>query len=193
MLKRKKWITYGMILLMIVVGYMSTLQYIINKHGHMEAPNDADYMIVLGARVKGNEPSYTLQYRIDKAAEYLKTHPQTTVIVSGGKGQGEKISEALAMKQGLMEQGIQEERITMEDRSTNTDENIKFSKSLIPTNKKKGIIVTSDFHMYRAKKIAEKQGLQLEGLSARTPKPIIIQSNVREYLAITKYWLMNQI
>ncbi|MGG2066269.1 YdcF family protein [Bacillus sp. S14(2024)] len=193
MLKRKKWITYGVILLMIVVGYMSILQYIIYKHGHMEAPNDADYMIVLGARVNGTEPSYSLQYRIDKAAEYLKTHPETTAIVSGGKGKGEKISEALAMKQGLMEQGIQEERITMEDRSTNTNENIQFSKSLIPTNKKKGMIVTSDFHMYRAKKIAEKQGLQLEGLSARTPKPVIIQSNVREYLAITKYWLMDQI
>ncbi|WP_440603151.1 YdcF family protein [Bacillus sp. GB_SG_008] len=193
MLKRKKWITYGMILLMIVVGYMSILQYIIYKHGHMEAPNDADYMIVLGARVKGTEPSYSLQYRIDKAAEYLKTHQQTIVIVSGGKGKGEDISEALAMKRGLIKQGIQEERIIMEDRSTNTDENIKFSKSLIPANKKKGIIVTNDFHMYRAKKIAEKQGLQLEGLSARTPKPIIIQSNVREYLAITKYWLMDQI
>ncbi|PEZ03611.1 cytoplasmic protein [Bacillus sp. AFS018417] len=193
MLKRKKWITYGMILLMIVVGYMSTLQYIIYKHGHMEAPNNADYMIVLGAGVKGTEPSYSLQYRIDKAAEYLKTHQQTIVIVSGGKGKGEDISEALAMKRGLIKQGIQEERIIMEDRSTNTDENIKFSKSLIPANKKKGIIVTNDFHMYRAKKIAEKQGLQLEGLSARTPKPIIIQSNVREYLAITKYWLMDQI
>ncbi|CAG9611869.1 hypothetical protein BACCIP111899_01041 [Bacillus rhizoplanae] len=193
MLKRKKWITYGMILLMIIVGYMCVLQYIIYKHGHMEAPNDADYMIVLGARVKGTEPSYSLQYRIDKAAEYLKTHQQTIVIVSGGKGKGEDISEALAMKRGLIKQGIQEERIIMEDRSTNTDENIKFSKSLIPANKKKGIIVTNDFHMYRAKKIAEKQGLQLEGLSARTPKPIIIQSNVREYLAITKYWLMNQI
>ncbi|MGG0239099.1 YdcF family protein [Bacillus rhizoplanae] len=193
MLKRKKWITYGMILLMIVVGYMSILQYVIYKHGHMETPNDADYMIVLGARVKGTEPSYSLQYRIDKAAEYLKTHQQTIVIVSGGKGKGEDISEALAMKRGLIKQGIQEERIIMEDRSTNTDENIKYSKSLIPANKKKGIIVTNDFHMYRAKKIAEKQGLQLEGLSARTPKPIIIQSNVREYLAITKYWLMDQI
>ncbi|MDM5154243.1 YdcF family protein [Bacillus sp. DX1.1] len=192
-MKRKKLIKYIFILFMIVVSYMGALQYTIYKHGHMEAPNDAEYMILLGARVKGNEPSLSLQYRIDKAAEYLKKHQQTTVIVSGGKGKGENISEASAMKRELMEQEIEEERIIMEDRSTSTDENIKFSKSLIPSNKQKGIIVTNDFHMYRAKKIAEKQGLQLDGLSAKTPKMIAIKSNVREYLAITKYWLMNQI
>ncbi|MBC6972564.1 YdcF family protein [Bacillus sp. Xin] len=193
MLKKKKIIKYSLILIMIVVGYMGILQYNIYKHGHMKAPDDADYMILLGAKVKGTKPSYSLQYRIDKAAEYLKKHEQTIVIVSGGKGKGEDISEALAMKQGLMKQDIAEQRIIMEDRSTNTDENIEFSKALIPANKKKGMIVTNDFHMFRAKKIAEKQGLKVEGLSAKTPKPIIIQSNVREYFAITQYWLLNRI
>ncbi|HEK9102520.1 TPA: YdcF family protein [Bacillus pseudomycoides] len=193
MLKKKKIIKYSLILIMIVIGYMGILQYNIYKHGHMKVPGDADYMILLGAKVKGTEPSYSLQYRIDKAAEYLKTHEQTIVIVSGGKGKGEDISEALAMKQGLMKKNIAEQRIIMEDRSTNTDENIEFSKELIPASKKKGMIVTNDFHMFRAKKIAEKQGLKVEGLSAKTPKPIIIQSNVREYFAITQYWLMNRI
>ncbi|MBO1578513.1 YdcF family protein [Bacillus sp. XF8] len=193
MLKKKKIIKYSLILIMIIVGYMSVLQYNIYKHGHMKAPEDADYMILLGAKVKGTEPSYSLQYRIDKAAEYLKAHEQTIVIVSGGKGKGEDISEALAMKKGLMKQNIAEQRIIMEDRSTNTNENIEFSKSLIPANKKKGIIVTNDFHMFRSKKIAEKQGLKVEGLSAKTPKPIMIQSNVREYFAITQYWFMNRI
>ncbi|MEI4621012.1 YdcF family protein [Bacillus pfraonensis] len=193
MLKKKKIIKYSLILIMIVIGYMGILQYNIYKHGHMKVPGDADYMILLGAKVKGTEPSYSLQYRIDKAAEYLKIHEQTIVIVSGGKGKGEDISEALAMKQGLMKKNIAEQRIIMEDRSTNTDENIEFSKELIPASKKKGMIVTNDFHMFRAKKIAEKQGLKVEGLSAKTPKPIIIQSNVREYFAITQYWLMNRI
>ncbi|WIY62758.1 YdcF family protein [Bacillus arachidis] len=193
MYKKKKLIRYSLILMMIIVGYMGVLQYNIYKHGHMKAPDDVDYMILLGAKVKGTEPSYSLQYRIDKAAEYLKTHEQTIVIVSGGKGKGEAISEALAMKQGLMKQNIAEQRIIMEDRSTNTDENIEFSKVLIPANKKKGMIVTNDFHMFRAKKIAIKQGLKVDGLAAKTPKPIIIQSNVREYFAITQYWLLNRI
>ncbi|KEK24707.1 YdcF family protein [Bacillus gaemokensis] len=192
MLKKKKIIKYSLVLMMFIVSYIGILQYSIYKHGHMKAPDDAEYMILLGAKVKGSEPSYSLQYRIDKAAEYLKTHEKTIVIVSGGKGKGEDISEALAMKNGLVKQRIAEERIIMEDRSTNTDENIKFSKSLIPVNKKKGIIVTNDFHMFRAKRIAEKQGLKVDGLSAKTPKAITIQSNVREYFAITQYWLMNR-
>ncbi|PFK47321.1 cytoplasmic protein [Bacillus cereus] len=190
---KKKIIKYSVVVMIMIVSYMGFLQYNIYKHGHMKAPDDADYMILLGAKVKGTEPSYSLRYRIDKAAEYLKTHEQTIVIVSGGKGKGEDISEALAMKQGLIKQNIEEQRIIMEDRSTNTDENIEFSKALIPADKKKGMIVTNDFHMFRAKKIAEKQGLKVEGLSAKTPKPIIVQSNVREYFAITQYWLLNRI
>ncbi|MGG1341453.1 YdcF family protein [Bacillus toyonensis] len=192
-MRKKKIIKYIIAIITVCAVYAVFLQYNIYKHGHMKATDDADYIIVLGSKVNGTKPSYSLQYRIDKAAEYLKSHEKTIAIVSGGQGKGEDISEALAMKQGLMKQNIAEERIIMEDKSTSTDENITFSKPLIPANMKKGMIVTNDFHMFRAKKIAAKQGLQLEGLPAKTPKPIIISSNVREYLAITQYWFMNRI
>lgn len=192
-MRKKKIIKYMIAIIMVCVFYAGFLQYNIYKHGHMNATYDADYIIVLGSKVNGTKPSYSLQYRIDKAAEYLKSHEKTIAIVSGGKGKGEDISEALAMKQGLMKQNIAENRIIMEDKSTSTDENITFSKPLIPDNMEKGMIVTNDFHMFRAKKIAAKQGLQLEGLSAKTPKRIVIPSNIREYLAITQYWFMNRI
>ncbi|PFY30110.1 cytoplasmic protein [Bacillus toyonensis] len=192
-MRKKKIIKYIIAIITVCAVYAVFLQYNIYKHGHMKATDDADYIIVLGSKVNGTKPSYSLQYRIDKAAEYLKLHEKTIAIVSGGQGKGEDISEALAMKQGLMKQNIAEDRIIMEDKSTSTDENITFSKPLIPANMKKGMIVTNDFHMFRAKKIAAKQGLQLEGLPAKTPKPIIIPSNVREYLAITQYWFMNRI
>ncbi|MGY1461366.1 YdcF family protein [Bacillus toyonensis] len=192
-MRKKKIIKYIIAIITVCAVYAVFLQYNIYKHGHMKATDDADYIIVLGSKVNGTKPSYSLQYRIDKAAEYLKSHEKTIAIVSGGRGKGEDISEALAMKQGLMKQNIAEDRIIMEDKSTSTDENITFSKPLIPANMKKGMIVTNDFHMFRAKKIAAKQGLQLEGLPAKTPKPIIIPSNVREYLAITQYWFMNRI
>ncbi|MEH7750399.1 YdcF family protein [Bacillus toyonensis] len=192
-MRKKKIIKYIIAIITVCAVYAVFLQYNIYKHGHMKATDDADYIIVLGSKVNGTKPSYSLQYRIDKAAEYLKSHEKTIAIVSGGQGKGENISEALAMKQGLMKQNIAEDRIIMEDKSTSTDENITFSKPLIPANMKKGMIVTNDFHMFRAKKIAAKQGLQLEGLPAKTPKPIIIPSNVREYLAITQYWFMNRI
>ncbi|PEE82091.1 YdcF family protein [Bacillus toyonensis] len=192
-MRKKKIIKYIIAIITVCAVYAVFLQYNIYKHGHMKATDDADYIIVLGSKVNGTKPSYSLQYRIDKAAEYLKSHEKTIAIVSGGQGKGEDISEALAMKQGLMKQNIAEDRIIMEDKSTSTDENITFSKPLIPANMKKGMIVTNDFYMFRAKKIAAKQGLQLEGLPAKTPKPIIIPSNVREYLAITQYWFMNRI
>ncbi|MBJ7945892.1 YdcF family protein [Bacillus cereus group sp. N24] len=192
-MRKKKIIKYIIAIITVCAVYAVFLQYNIYKHGHMKATDDADYIIVLGSKVNGTKPSYSLQYRIDKAAEYLKSHEKTIAIVSGGQGKCEDISEALAMKQGLMKQNIAEDRIIMEDKSTSTDENITFSKPLIPANMKKGMIVTNDFHMFRAKKIAAKQGLQLEGLPAKTPKPIIIPSNVREYLAITQYWFMNRI
>lgn len=192
-MRKKKIIKYIIAIIMMCAVYAGFLQYNIYKHGHKNATYDADYIIVLGSKVNGIKPSYSLQYRIDKAAEYLKTHEKTIAIVSGGKGKGEDISEALAMKNGLMKLKIAEDRIIMEDKSTSTDENITFSKPLIPDNMKKGMIVTNDFHMFRAKKIAAKQGLQLEGLSAETPKRIVISSNIREYLAITQYWFMNRI
>ena len=192
-MRKKKIIKYIIAIITVCAVYAVFLQYNIYKHGHMKATDDADYIIVLGSKVNGTKPSYSLQYRIDKAAEYLKSHEKTIAIVSGGQGKGEDISEALAMKQGLIKQNIAEDRIIMEGKSTSTDENITFSKPLIPADMKKGMIVTNDFHMFRAKKIAAKQGLQLEGLPAKTPKPIIISSNVREYLAITQYWFMNRI
>ena len=71
----------------------------------MNATYEADYIIVLGSKVNGTKPSYSLQYRIDKAAEYLKSHDKAIAIVSGGKG--EDISEALAMKNELMKLKLQ--------------------------------------------------------------------------------------
>ena len=191
--KKKKIIKYMIGIIMVCAVYVGFLQYNIYNYGQMNATYEADYIIVLGSKVNGTKPSYSLQYRIDKAAEYLKSHAKAIAIVSGGKGKGEDISEALAMKNELMKLKIAEDRIIMEDKSTSTDENIKFSKPLIPDNMKKGMIVTNDFHMFRAKKIAAKQGLQLEGLPAETPKRIVIPSNIREYLAITQYWFMNRI
>ncbi|MFK4389375.1 uncharacterized SAM-binding protein YcdF (DUF218 family) [Peribacillus frigoritolerans] len=101
--------------------------------------------MILGARVKGSVPSLSLQYRIDKAAEYLSANKHTVVIVSGGKGPGEVISEAKAMQQGLIAQGIEEARIMMEDKSTTTHENIVFSKELIPDTAASGLIVAMTF------------------------------------------------
>ena len=156
----------------------------------MNATYDADYIIVLGSKVNGTKPSYSLQYRIDKAAEYLKSHEKTIAIVSGGQGKGEDISEALAMKQGLIKQNIAEDRIIMEDKSTSTDENITFSKPLIPADMKR-YDRNKRFSCLERKNSGQTR-FTIRRSSGKTPKPIIIPSNVREYLAITQYWFMNR-
>ncbi|PKF87530.1 cytoplasmic protein [Bacillus sp. BA3] len=172
-----------------VLGYFGFLYMKIQGTIHQQIPGNADYLIILGARVKGSVPSLSLQYRIDKAAEYLSANKQTVAIVSGGKGPGEEISEAKAMQQGLIAQGIEEARIMMEDKSTTTHENIVFSKELIPDTAASGMIVSNDFHIYRAVEMSKREGLDMKGLPAKTPKVSLLKSYTREYLAITKYYM----
>ncbi len=183
----KRWITSGVIISLLYGGF---LHYQIINHADKEVPQGADYLIILGARVKGTTPSLALQFRIDCAADYLISNPSTIAIASGGKGPGEDISEAEAIKRELLEYGIEESRILLEDQSTDTYENIGLSKKLIPKGAGSGLIVTNDFHIYRAGMIAEKEGLALKGLPAETPVQAVFKSYAREYLALTKYFLV---
>lgn len=176
---------------LIILLYFASLHIKIREHTNLEVPNHADYIIILGARVKGEVPSLALQYRIDAAANYMKKNIETIAIASGGQGPGEDITEAEAIKRGLLSHGINSARILLEDRSTDTVENIRFSKKLIPDNLQTGLLVSNDYHLYRAKSIARDQGLNLEGLPAKTPTIAIPKSYGREYLAITKYYLVN--
>ena len=97
-----------------------------------------DYIVVLGAQVKGNRPSLALSHRIWEAAEYLKGNPKTRAILSGGKGTGEDISEAQCMRQELEKLGISEERLIEENKSTSTQENIAYSYALLQADSRKG-------------------------------------------------------
>ncbi|MGW6298942.1 YdcF family protein [Peribacillus butanolivorans] len=186
MKKAVKFVVIGVVALLV---YFGVLHMKIQESSHQPIPEDASYLIVLGARVKGTVPSLSLQYRIDKAADYLKANKNTIAIVSGGKGPGEDISEAQAMQQELINQGIEEARIIMEDKSTTTIENIAYSKDLIPDPTATGLIVTNDFHIYRAVEMAKSVGLDMTGIPAKTPKVVLVKSYIREYLAITKYYL----
>jgi uncharacterized SAM-binding protein YcdF (DUF218 family) len=189
MLKQKKFIKIFILVIFCFTIYFGYLHIKIREHSHNDTVDKVEYIIILGARVKGTVPSLALQYRINAAANYLNKYKETVAIASGGKGPGEKISEAEAIKRGLVEQGIEESRIILEDKSTDTVENINFSKALIPVNLETGMIVSNDFHLFRAKMIAKDQGLNLFGLPAKTPTIAIPKSYSREYLAITKYFI----
>ena len=151
------------------------------------AEKNADYVIVLGAQVRGTKPSLTLNMRIEAAANYLLENSKSIVICSGGQGEGEQITEALAIKQGLLNLGIEENRIQLEEKSTNTVENLKFCMEIIQDPYAKVVVVTSDFHIYRAKKIAEHIGYHnLSMCSANEFLITTISYYVREFFALTK-------
>ncbi|WP_130861397.1 YdcF family protein [Bacilliculturomica massiliensis] len=159
--------------------------------GMVDEPSPgADYVIVLGAKVNGTRPSLSLRYRIEAAADYLKQNPRTRVVASGGQGANEGISEARAIAEMLVRMGIGEERIIWEDRSTSTTENLTYSWEKIreegaDPGSARVVVVSSDFHVFRARAIARRCGYgSVEGLSARSVPGLQPNYCVRECFAI---------
>ncbi|MBO0587678.1 YdcF family protein [Sporosarcina sp. E16_8] len=151
-----------------------------------------DYAIVLGARVKKDALSLSLQYRLDAALEYANEHPNVTIILSGGQGQDEPISEAEAMRRFLTENGVAEERLILESASTSTYENILFSKKILPSEIQSVTIITSDYHLARARKIAASLGLDSDAVSAETPKVVATKLVFRERIALVKTYVVGK-
>jgi len=150
-----------------------------------EPKGQVDCLIVLGAQVRGTRVSRALQQRLDRAAAYLDEHKDTVVIVSGGQGPGEDISEAEAMEIYLLSRGISGERILKEDRSVNTEQNIRFSQELMEPGASVGI-VSNDFHVFRAVCIAKAAGIEAEGLPAPSSLGMYPHYMVREAFAVAK-------
>ena len=150
--------------------------------------DDLDYVIVLGAQMKADGPSSTLKARLDRAIEYLEENPDTKVIVSGGQGSDEIISEAEGMKKYLVQNGIAEEKILMEDNSVNTNQNLKFSSEYINIEEDTVGIVTSNFHIYRSVRLAKKQGYEnVCGIAAKSHSFLLPANMLREFACIVYY------
>ena len=145
---------------------------------HTKAPQNADYLIVLGCGVRGTTPSVAMRNRTDAAAKYLKENPDTICICSGGQGPGEGISEALAMKQLISGQGVDPSRILMEEKSTSTEENLRFSADIIEETGGNIdgsciVICSSEYHICRARLLSEKcTGVRFDALPARSTLPV---------------------
>ncbi len=152
------------------------------------AEGEKDYLLVLGCRVRGNEAEETLRMRCERAADYLKEHPDTVAIVCGGiVHKDQYISEAQAMEEILFSKGIEKERIIKEDKSTTTVENLKNAKKIIGsgTDKKENRIalLSSDFHLLRAKLIAKKAGIDCQTVAAPSPGKEKVKNYIREFFA----------
>jgi uncharacterized SAM-binding protein YcdF (DUF218 family) len=153
----------------------------------------ADYLIVLGAGLRGSTPSPTLTSRLDAALDYLDANPETVVVVSGGQGSGEDIAEAEAMSKYLTEHGVHSEKIIEEKLSVSTAENLRFSFSLIDSDASarkitpKIAVLTNEFHIYRTGILAKRDHRDVSLISAPTPIGYLkVTYYVREYFGLLK-------
>lgn len=149
----------------------------------------ADAAVVLGCRIKGNEPTPFLLERAKRAADLYKKNKVKYIIVSGGKGSGENLSEAQCMKNILVKEGISEDKILLEDKAKNTRENIKFSNEIIKKNNFNSVIVVSNlFHLRRASILCKKNGVNASysGTFMKQYKWTEIYGALREMPAIIK-------
>lgn len=155
-------------------------------HGMVAAaPDNLDYLVVLGARVNGTEPSLALQMRAETAAEYLMDNPDTLVIASGSMGDGENITEAECISNILQQAGIAPERILLEDKATSTAENMRFSYALMDDPAATVGVVTNGYHMYRAQLIARSNGSHpIYGVSAGSSAFMLPHTMTREFIGL---------
>lgn len=177
------WVMISLLILFII--YVITALCLMFSGSAKEPEKDAT-VIVLGCQVNGTEPSYTLHMRLNTAYDYLNANPQAKAILSGGQGEHEKISEAECMYRFLTEKGISPDRLYKEERSTTTDENIRYSSEIIRKNgmSENTAIVTDWYHEYRAGKIASRNGLNPGAVSAPTARFVTANLVTREIFAI---------
>ena len=174
--------------------YFCAVEVPIIKNARTDEDAERPYLVVLGAAVYGDQPSLTLIRRLEGALDYLNTYPDSIAIVSGGMGPGETITEAQAMRDWLLGRGIAEERILVEDKATSTAENLAFSFALI---RERGdepdgnvAIVSSAYHLYRAKSMAKIMGVTAAGVAAPWGYPMVMLNYfIREAFGITHLWV----
>lgn len=155
---------------------------------------DGEYIIVLGAAVHGDRPSLSLVERMSAAYDYLSSHPDAAAILSGGQGADENLSEAQAMYDYLTARGIDGGRLIREDKSASTYENLRNSFEIIRENGGEPdgncAVVSSEYHLCRARLIAEGLGVRVSVIPARTTYlSVRLNYFIREAFGVTYQWI----
>lgn len=183
-------ITAGTLFLLMLAVFLFTEGCIISGFSK-NTDKELDYIVVLGAQLKTTGPSRVLQYRLDTAYEYLTAHPDTKAIVSGGQGSNEPASEAQGMYDYLVKRGIEPGRIVLEGKSVNTEQNIRFSKEFLQADADKVGIVSNNFHVFRAVKLAKAAGYRnVVGIAAPATAFYLPNNMLREFFGVVKDFLM---
>ena len=174
--------------------YFGLCEQLIVSHAKSSRDLPRSYVVVLGAGVRGTDPTLSLIHRMQKAVEYLNAYPDTKAVLSGGQGRGEDISEAECMFSWLTERGVATERLLLEDKSTSTLENLGFSAKLIEQDGGRlddTAILSSPYHLYRAKTMAKSLGYtDPAGVACVHGYPVYsLGMYIREAFGITHLWV----
>ena len=194
----RKWLLA--LLALVVAGAVAfgALEAYIGQHSRNKAVGDPQVMVIFGCQMRRDGPSILLRDRLDTALTYLADHPDMTIVVSGGKGDDEHMSEAQCMYNYLTGHGIDESRVFLEDQSRNTLQNFRFSRTLLEQlghDVTEGVLVVSNgFHLTRARMLARRVGFSdVSTLAAPSSHlPSRIHMFFREPLALVKSFLLDR-
>ena len=188
----KRVFTFFLIIGLLVVGITECL---IIHASFGDKDETCQYMLVLGAKVRNDGPSVSLMDRIKATAAYMEAHPDVIAIVSGGKGPDEPITEAQCMFEQLVKLGVDPERIWLEDQATSTWENLRFAMNLIEEKtgqrpEKIGLL-SSEYHLFRAKMFARACGVEAVGIPAHTSRiSQMVNHFMREVAGVWHYIIL---
>lgn len=161
------------------------LSEFVNLH-HIRKRKNLDYIVVLGCGVNGDQITPLLKGRVDRGLQVLQYNPRAKLILSGGQGPGEDISEAECMKRYALEQGVDSERIILEDQSANTEENLKFSVLKMDKDHPEIAIVTNSFHVFRSLVLAREMNISCIGYGSRKKMYFSLNARIREFVGYLK-------
>ena len=189
-----KWLKTTFFLLLALVFVFSSSLYLHGKNDN--ATHDEDAVIILGAGLRGSRPSSTLKGRLIAAFEYHKENPDALIVVSGGQGHDENISEALAMEQYLVSLGVPNNKIIKEEESTSTYENFMFSRKILDAHLGKNYkiaYISNDYHVFRAGRIASDAGFEnTTHIHSDTLWHSVLPGVLRECIGVMKYFILGK-
>ena len=189
--KVKKWIERIAVIVVCVIAGLVVVETSCMLRAACKKPAEDATVVVLGCRVYGQRASLSMVERLEAAYDYLSENEEAVCVLSGGQGPGEDITEAECMYRWLVDKGIDAERLYKEEESASTRENLIFSKQLIKeVNLNPAIaITTSEYHQYRAGKIAESLDIEYGAIPGKTAIWLFPTYYVRELYGILYEWL----
>ena len=179
--KHSRILVLAMVLILLL---QSIASFTILMMGSDSDINDADYALVLGYGLKDNQMQETLKLRMDEAIRYANNNPKTKIVLCGGITGKNKLSEARVMEEYMYKNKVSNQ-IILEEESKDTIQNIKNSLEYIDRYGKI-VVISSDYHVYRAKKICEHLDLDVKGVGAYSPLLLMPNALLHEKLGLIK-------